>query len=456
MKKRNDAVSFLQGPPLRAIFRFSIPVFLGNIVAVGYSWFDGVLVGKVLGNSSFAALAICGSFLSAFSSFSYALPVGMVAYSAQLVGKGDFEKVRKSFFASVWLMLVFGLGLSVLTLVLETPLLLMFGVKIGSEEMSLALSYSSVYSLFYVFILSYSFVISFARCLNDSKLAFLFVGIDSALNIFLDALMICVFRLGVWASALDFGLSLLVTVIVAVAILFHKFPWLRYHKGDLTFEQGFLRHHLAFGLPLAFQTTLGSIGGIIVSGTMSHRYGILAIEGVGAAARFSGLFGLFTNALACSVGPFVEQNYGANSLDRIKKGIRQTLLAGYVCSLIDFLVMLFAAPYVAAIFLTNPDSTVLAYCRLSLLFSMLGFLVSPLCQTLRFSLLGIGKNKWNLYSGVLVVALQSLCCFALANCFGPWAVVGASTISLIGDSILLSIGALKDVKKTTEKKSGQN
>lgn len=455
MNNRNNDVSFLKGSPLRAILRFSIPVFLGNIVAVGYSWFDGILVGKVLGNSSFASLSICGSFLSVFSSFSYAFPVGLVAYSTQLVGKGDFEKVRKSFFASIWLMLVVGFSLSVLTLMLETPLLLIFGVKIGSEEMSLALSYSSIYALFYVFILSYSFVISFARCLNDSKLAFLFVGIDSVLNIFLDALLIYVFRLGVWASAFDFGLSLLITVLIAIVILFHKFPWLRYHKGDFVFEQGFLRHHLAFGLPLAFQTTLGSIGGVVVSGTMNQRYGILAIEGVGAAARFSGLLGLFTNALACSVGPFVEQNYGANNGDRIKMGIRQTLLASYVCSFIDIVVMLIAAPYVATIFLTNPDSTVLSYCRLSLFFSTLGFLVSPLCQILRFSLLGIGKNKWNLYSGFLVILFQSLCCFALANYLGSWIVVGASIISLIGDSVLLSIGALKNIKRTIDMQSKQ-
>ncbi|MBP5175738.1 MAG: oligosaccharide flippase family protein, partial [Treponema sp.] len=87
-----------QGNPLVLILKFSLPLLLGNLFQQTYNMVDAIIVGKVLGSSSLAAVGASSSVQFLVLGFCIGFCAGFAVPVAQRFGAGDYVGMRRYIF----------------------------------------------------------------------------------------------------------------------------------------------------------------------------------------------------------------------------------------------------------------------------------------------------------------------------------------------------------------------
>ena len=77
------------GSPAKAIIRFTIPIFIGNVFQQFYSMVDTIIVGKFVGTKALAAVGSVGTIMFLIIGFMLGLTAGFTVLTAQRFGAGD-------------------------------------------------------------------------------------------------------------------------------------------------------------------------------------------------------------------------------------------------------------------------------------------------------------------------------------------------------------------------------
>ena len=85
------------GSPLLLIFKFSLPMLIGNVFQQIYFFVDAMVVGKFVGKEGLAAVGATGSLIFLMIGASFGLSVGISVVIAQYFGAKEEDNVRKAF-----------------------------------------------------------------------------------------------------------------------------------------------------------------------------------------------------------------------------------------------------------------------------------------------------------------------------------------------------------------------
>ena len=144
MKK--TSVNLLEGPILRAMIAFAIPVMIANIFQQLYNTVDIMIVGRFLGEESLAAVGATAAIFELVVGFALGIGNGMGIVIARHYGAGNYEKLKSAVAATF----VIGGVLSIIIAVLGNftlyPLLKLLGTpsNIMLSLMSIFYLYSSI------------------------------------------------------------------------------------------------------------------------------------------------------------------------------------------------------------------------------------------------------------------------------------------------------------------------
>ena len=69
--------SMTEGNVTSQLFRFSVPIVLGNIFQQLYNTADAMIVGKMIGNNAFAAVSVANPIMSVVLFFLVGLSMGV-------------------------------------------------------------------------------------------------------------------------------------------------------------------------------------------------------------------------------------------------------------------------------------------------------------------------------------------------------------------------------------------
>ena len=113
----------LTAKPWRAILVFGTPILIGNIFQQMYHFVDAIIVGRILGVQSLAAVGATGSLVFLLIGFAWGASSGFAIPTAQAFGAGDAHRVRRSIAAGTVLTVCISLALSVLGPLIAGPTL---------------------------------------------------------------------------------------------------------------------------------------------------------------------------------------------------------------------------------------------------------------------------------------------------------------------------------------------
>ncbi|MEX0981486.1 MAG: MATE family efflux transporter [Bacteroidales bacterium] len=314
-----------------AIFKFALPMLIGQMFQQLYTFVDQIIVGNFLGKEALAAVGASFPIIFTLIALVIGIASGGTVVISQFFGAKDYKMVKRAI--DTVFILLFAAAI-ILTAIgfpfIEQIFRLM---QLPEELMEMGVSYLSVYvgGLFLFF--GYNGVAAILRGLGDSITPLYFLILATVLNIGLDLLFIVVWGWGVegaaWATLIAQG----VAFIVAVIYLNRTHPLIRFNFMEFTFDKKVFRESMRIGLPTGLQHTFVALGMMALMGIV-NTFGTNVTAAYTAAGRLDSLAVIPAMVFAQALATYVGQNMGAGKLERVNRGLWTTMFMSSLVSLI--------------------------------------------------------------------------------------------------------------------------
>ena len=309
-----------EGVIWKQLLFFFFPILLGTFFQQLYNTADAIIVGKFVGKEALAAVGgTTGTLINLFVNLFVGVSSGTTVTIAQHFGGHNYDDVRRTVHTSILMAVVGGLCMAVLGLLVSRPLLTAMGTP--SDIMDHALTYLRVYFFGIVAAFLYNIGSGILRAVGDTQRPLYFLMAACLTNIFLDLILVVVFRLGVLGVALATLSSQILAAGLVIFTLMHSNQVYRLFPEELKFTPHVLRSVLKVGIPAGLQSNMYTISNMIIQSAI-NTFGTNTIAAWTAFGKIDGFFWMILSAYGISVTTFVGQNFGAQKYDRIRQSVR--------------------------------------------------------------------------------------------------------------------------------------
>lgn len=437
--------SMTEGNPLKLILAFAVPMFLGMLFQQFYSMVDTIIVGKFLGVEPLAGVGSTGSLNFMVIGFCSGICSGFAVPVAQMFGAKQDSELRRFVANSAWLCIGFSIVLTALVVVLCRPILMLLNTPANIFE------YAYVYIVIIFWgipcTILYNMLAAILRSLGDSKSPVLFLALSSVINIVLDILFIVSFHMNVEGPALATVISQGISGVVCLFYMRRKYPVLHMSREEMKPRRYYIWKLCYIGIPMGLQYSITAIGTLVIQAAI-NGFGSVAVAGVTAAQKIGNFMTCPFEALGVTMASFAGQNMGAGRTDRIKAGLRDSILCGFVVSALMLLLVLIAGRQLPLLFLDVPDPEVIGYAYQFMLISAAGYALLTLVNTVRFTIQGMGFSGFAVIAGVMEMAARLLAGLVLIRWFGFTAVCMAHVLAWIFADLFLIPAFFHCIRKT--------
>ena len=433
-----------EGTPWKQILLFSIPIFWGNVFQLLYSLVDTKIVGSTLGAEALAAVGSVSTLHTLMTGFLNGLTLGFSLITAMCFGAKNRKRLKKTFAAAISLGVLTTLALVLMLMIFLHPVLNLLHVPQAQFEMAYA--YISVLIVGLFATLFYNLCANTLRAIGDALTPLIFLIVATVSNIGLDYLFILGFQMGVQGAAYATVLAQLLSVVLCLIRIFRKFPILHIQKEDFRFDRELMAEMYKSGLSMGLMSCLVGIGTILLQSAI-NTLGTTVIVAHTAARKVFELVSLPNSVLGSAMATYCGQNYGARRFDRIRQGIRASLIIAAVWAVVVFLICHTIEgrliQFVAST--TNPD--VIYWGSTYLKVDMSFIVICGVIVILRNSMQGFGDRVIPVFSSCIELAGKIMFAFVFAPMFAYWGIIWAEPVVWIAMVIPLIVKVVHTLKK---------
>jgi len=321
--KKSGLIDMTKGNPIPLIVTFALPILLGNIFQQLYTVVDGMVVGKHVGDQAMAAVGVGFPISYMLTSIFIGLGVGSSVLVSQYFGKKNITAIGKIITTMNTFLLLISLPVTLLGIFTTGPFLRL--LKVQPEIFELAKLYMGIYYIGLLPQFGYNVNSSIFQGMGDSKTPLLMLAASSILHIILAYLFVVVLSLGVAGVAWSTVISQYFSWFLSIWYIKKKHPEMGFRIFNMYIDKHCFKETLRIGIPTGIQNALFSVG-MMVMQPLINQYGVAYIAGYGAAVRVDGFVFMPVTALTNAITTYVGQNIGAGDLDRVKKGIKATMI----------------------------------------------------------------------------------------------------------------------------------
>ena len=319
------------GKEAGVIFRFALPMVIGNLLQQMYQVVDSIIVGNFLGKEALAAQGASFPIFYSLIAFIIGIGSGATVVISQYFGARDLKSVRKAI-DTIFIFLFFAsIILTTVGIVFSDEIFTL--LKVEPEVKPLAISYFTIYMLGLVLFFGFNGTASVLRGLGDSKTPLWFLLISTVINIVLDLLFVVVFKWGIKGAAVATVIAQGVAFISAAVYLSYKHQIISFRISSLRFDKRIFGQSIRIGLPTGFQQTFVALG-LMAMIRIVNNFDTNVLAAYTIASRIDALAAMPAMNLASALSAFVGQNVGAGKINRIKNGFRSTLFMSAGLSLL--------------------------------------------------------------------------------------------------------------------------
>lgn len=422
------------GTPWRVILIFTIPLLVGNIVQQLYQVIDAMVVGQELGVNALAAVGATGSMLFLLMGFAWGMTSGFAIPTAQAYGAGDFTAVRRSVAAGTLLSAIVSVVLTVLAPLVARPLLELMNTP--AELLDDATTFAVISFLGAATTVFFNFLSAIIRAIGDSRTPLVFLVISCGINIALVIAFVKYLGYGVGGAAFATVLAQVISVALCFFYVRKALPVLHVQKKDWRVSRQEFARHLNIGIPMGFQASIIAIGTLAVQIKL-NSLGTEAIAAYTAATRVDGLAVAFLASLGLAASTFVAQNYGAGFSNRIRVGVRQSLIMSVIGGLVLAVALIAAGSAIVSSFVSDGNTEVVEMAHWYLIVNGALYATLGVLFVTRGALQGMGHTLIPTLTGFMELVFRVAVAFILGGFFGFEGVVWGNPLAWLGALILL-------------------
>ena len=396
-----------RGAILPLLVRFTIPIMLTSLIHQLFNTADTVVVGRWGGETALdreiaiSAVGASAPLISFLITLLMGLSIGASVVVSHDVGAKQFGKIEKTVHTAVATATLCGLFLAAVGIVFARPLLRLLDTPDAVIEP--AVLYMRAYFCGIPAQMIYNYCAGMLRSTGDSTRPLIFLSVSGVVNVLMNLVMVLGLRQGALGVGIATAVSQWVSCFLVLGYMMKDDGLCHVDWKKLRIDPVILRHILAIGLPAGIQQSMFSIGNVVMQSALNSFNNTVYVSGSSIASSV----GIYPQLICGSFGQatqvFVGQNTGAKNAERIRSGVRISILAAVLSSIaINAVMNLFSVPLLS---LFAPGNTeVIAFARVKLLVNSSFYFLAHWGDLYAVSLRGMGKSTLP-----MIVSIAGIC-----------------------------------------------
>ncbi len=374
-------IDMTQGPAVKSMLRFALPMILGNLLQQCYNIADTLIVGQFLGRDALAAVGSSFTLMTFLTSILLGLCMGSGTFFSMRFGEGDEKGLKEGICASFALIASLTVVLNILVFLFLDKIKIF--LQVPDEVWFPMRSYLILIFCGIIATFLYNYFASLLRALGNSIVPLAFLAISALLNIALDLWFVIGLK---WGTAGAAGATVAAQYVSGIGIALYcliRVPCMRLKKDELRIRPGCMKEISNFSLLTCAQQSVMNLGILLVQGVV-NSFGPVVMAAFAAAVKIDAFAYMPVQDFGNAFSTFIAQNYGAKKEERIRAGLRGAVAASAIfCIIISTAVCLFARPLM--LLFINADETAIVtegvrylriegafYCGIGCLFLLYG------------------------------------------------------------------------------------
>lgn len=352
--KRKVGRNLTEGPVLKTLLAFAVPMILANLVQQFYSMVDLVIAGRYIGSTGTVGVSTGSEMADLLLPFATACASAGQIYIAQLIGARDEEGVKDT--VGTLLTTMFGISIIGAAAVIALNSQILVWIDCPPEAVEQARNYMIISALGFPFIFGYNGICAVLRGLGESKRPLIFVLVAAVVNVFADLFFVVVLRMEAAGTAIATVLSQAGSFIAALVYLYSrreqfgfeiKLSYFRIRKDPLMIIA-------KLAIPQLVRSGLVHFSMLWVNVNI-NGYGLVASATNSIGNKIQKFMNLFITSTETAASSMIAQNLGAKKVDRAKKTTLYTLGVTTIVATIASIFALTMPRQLYSIFTSDPE-----------------------------------------------------------------------------------------------------
>ena len=417
------------------LVKFSLPLIFSGILQQLYNWTDAFIVGNVLGELALAAVGSTTSMVNFYVLAITGFTLGLSILFAQKYGSRQVEDISRILSTFLWALGLVFLALAGLGMCFTRQLLQL--LHTNASVLSWAEDYLRIVLAGVPFLAVYNVYSAALRGIGNSRAPFYAVLLSSLVNVALDVVFVALLDWGVAGAAFATVLSQMAMTVFLAVYAVRFYPLLRFGRG--AFHREMLRQGLRFGVPPMVQSSVSSVGSLILQNFM-NGFGAQTVAAITTAYRVDSIVMVPIVNLSSGISTLTAQSHGAGEERRARRIFQAGLgLMAGVALLLTVLVIPTGGRLIA-LFGAGAEAVAIGdgfFRRIALFYLIFG-----LANGVRGYLEGMGDVVYSSFAGMAALACRIVLSYALAGVFANMVIAWAEALSWV---LLLVLYVLRAV-----------
>ena len=346
---------FSKGSIVKNIINLAVPMTLAQLINVLYNVVDRIYIGRIPGAGSLPLTGegLCLPILAMVTAFANLFGMGGAPLCSIERGRGNVDEAERIMGNSFAMMVLFGVGLTVLGLVLKRPMLYLFGASDATYPY--ADQYVTIYLLGSLFVMAGLGMNSFINSQGFGRIGMMTVLLGAVANIILDPIFIFVFHMGVQGAALATIISQFLSAAWIIRFLTGPRTILKLRRSAMKLERRRVLKIMGLGLSGFTMSITNSLVQIVCNATLRDFGGDLYVGAMTVINSIREVVQMPVQGLTNSAQPVMGFNYGAEKYGRVRQAIKFTSAVSIVYTCAIWAGLYFAPGFFIGIFSSEEE-----------------------------------------------------------------------------------------------------
>ena len=404
MATRSKAFDMTKGPELRVILMFALPLYLSNILHQVYSLTDISIIGNTLGDNALTAIGSVSTIVDVVNFLMIGMGNGISVAVAKYYGEHDPAKLRKSVYNTILISVAWWIVVTIAGVLALKPL--MYLLSVPASVFETAHSYAIIMVSLAGFVFFYNALSGILRGIGNSVIPLVFLIVSVTLNICLDILFVPVLGFGLPGAAVATVIAQACSSFACLIYIIRKVPELHLTKQDMKADAGMISEIFSAGLSFALMFSVVSVGTVILQKAI-NGLGDDIIAAHTTARKISSLCMMTISTLGSAIATFAGQNHGAGRYDRIRKGMRHTLMLSFAIAAVLVLFIYTLGEFMVKTISGSSNDIIISSAVYYLRFDLPFYFVLAILLIARSALQGVGAKITPVIASVMELLLKA-------------------------------------------------
>ena len=420
------------GAPHSHLWRYALPLLLGNWLQLSYNAIDSIIAGRFIGSAALAAEGIAAPVMNLVILAISGLCIGAGVLMSEAFGANDYPRLRRSLatmllFGMIACFIVAGLGIGFAPQILHL-------LAVPEDILYTTTAYLRITFLGTPFTFFYNALAAGMKSVGDSKTPLKFLAFSAILNAVLDFVFLGFLGFGIICSAATTVIAEAASALLAAGYMARRVPALTPKKEDWKINRPLLKQILLYGGPTALQQAIQPVCKVLIQGQV-NALGVVSIAAFNAVTRMDDFACIPAQSISSAISTYLAQNRGAQKPERLRPGFRAGIRLELCYWVVICMVTLLFRKPIVSMFVTGSDAAQVVDLGSRYLLVMAPFYLFPaMTNGVQGFFRGMGKMYTTMLGTFLQASIRTLFTCLLEPGMG---IVGIPFACAIGWSAML-------------------